>query len=251
MPMPAIQIRDLSVHRGGRPILNGVSVSVQAGAITGLLGPSGSGKTTLMRSIVGVQRIQGGEVTVLGRPAGSAELRREVGYLSQPPSPYGELTVEENVRHFAALYGYGRKEADHAIADVRLQPMRKQFVRKLSSGQRTRAALACALVGRPRLLVLDEPTVGQDPLLRRELWSHFRRLADAGTTILISSHVMDEAARCDRILLIRDGALIADDVPLLIQASVGCDDLEDAFVRLVQADHSDLSAAAAAQTTAD
>jgi ABC-2 type transport system ATP-binding protein len=234
MPMPAIQVRDLTVHRGGRPVLNGISVAVAAGAITGLLGPSGSGKTTLMRSIVGVQRIKSGEVTVLGQPAGTVALRREVGYLSQPPSAYAELTVEENVRHFAALYGYGRKEADSAIADVRLQPMRKQFVRTLSSGQRTRAALACALVGRPRLLVLDEPTVGQDPLLRRELWSHFRRLADSGTTILISSHVMDEAARCDRILLIRGGAIIADDALLLIRASVGSDDLEDAFVRLVQ-----------------
>ena len=235
MPAPAIDIKNLVVHRGGRPILDGVSVSIEAGAITGLLGPSGSGKTTLMRCIVGVQKLRSGEVTVLGQPSGSALSRRQVGYLSQPPSAYPDLTVEENVRHFAALYGYGKQAADRSITDAGLQRVRRQLVSSLSSGQRTRACLACALVSSPRILVLDEPTVGQDPLLRRELWAHFRQLADSGVTILISSHVMDEAARCDRILLIRDGTIIADDAPMLIRASVGCDDLEDAFVRLVQA----------------
>jgi ABC-2 type transport system ATP-binding protein len=232
---PAIEIRDLVVHRGGRPIINGVSVSVEVGAITGLLGPSGSGKTTLMRCIMGVQRIRSGEVIVLGRPAGTAALRREVGYLSQPPSAYAELTVEENVRHFAALYGYGKKDAAAAIEDAGLADVRKQYVRTLSSGQRTRAALACALVGRPRVLILDEPTVGQDPVLRRELWQQFRRLADSGVTILISSHVMEEAARCDRILLIRGGIVIAHDAPDLIQAAAGAEGLEEAFVSLVEA----------------
>lgn len=232
---PAIEIRDLVVHRGGRPIINGVSVSVEVGAITGLLGPSGSGKTTLMRCIMGVQRIRSGEVIVLGRPAGTAALRREVGYLSQPPSAYAELTVEENVRHFAALYGYGKKDAAAAIEDAGLADVRKQYVRTLSSGQRTRAALACALVGRPRVLILDEPTVGQDPVLRRELWQQFRRLADSGVTILISSHVMEEAARCDRILLIRGGIVIAHDAPELIQAAAGAEGLEEAFVSLVEA----------------
>jgi ABC-2 type transport system ATP-binding protein len=235
MTSPAIEIRDLVVHRGGRPIINGVSVSVEAGAITGLLGPSGSGKTTLMRCIMGVQRIRSGEVIVLGRPAGTAALRREVGYLSQPPSAYAELTVEENVRHFAALYGFGKKEADAAIYDAGLAAQRKQYVRTLSSGQRTRAAMACALVGRPRVLILDEPTVGQDPVLRRELWQQFRRLANSGVTILVSSHVMDEAARCDRILLIRGGIVIAHDAPDLIQAAAGVEDLEEAFVNLVEA----------------
>ena len=235
MPVPAIRISDLVVHRGGHPILNGVNVTVDAGAITGLLGPSGSGKTTLMRCIVGVQRVKSGDVMVLGRAAGKAALRREIGYLSQPPSAYAELTVEENVRHFAALYGHSKKDADRSIDETGLRAVRKQFVRTLSSGQRTRAALACALVGHPRLLVLDEPTVGQDPVLRRDLWQHFRRLTDSGVTVLVSSHVMDDAARCDRILLIRDGAIIADDAPMLIRASVGSDDLDDAFVRLVEA----------------
>jgi ABC-2 type transport system ATP-binding protein len=232
--MPAIEIKDLIVHRGNHMIINGISFTVEEGMITGLLGPSGSGKTTLMRSIVGVQRIKSGKVTVLGRPAGTAALRREVGYLSQPPSAYGELTVEENVRHFAALYGHGKDDADTAISVAGLERVRKQFVRTLSSGQRTRAAMACSLVGRPRLLILDEPTVGQDPVLRRELWQHFRSLADSGVTILISSHVMEEAARCDRILLIRDGVIIAHDAPDLIRAAAGAEDLEDAFVSLVE-----------------
>jgi ABC-2 type transport system ATP-binding protein len=235
MSSSAIQVRDLVVERGGRTVLNGVDFTVPAGAVTGLLGPSASGKTTLMRCIMGVQKVKRGQVTVLGRPAGTPALRSEVGYLSQSPSVYEDLTVEENVRHFAAIYGRSKRDAAAAIEDVELTSASKQFVRTLSGGQRTRASLACALVSRPRLLVLDEPTVGQDPLLRREIWRHFRRLADSGVTLLVSSHVMDEAARCDQILLVREGRIIADDTPKAIRARAGVDDLEDAFLHLIEA----------------
>ncbi|MET7934858.1 ABC transporter ATP-binding protein [Streptomyces sp. NPDC005322] len=234
MPAAAIHVRNLVVHRGGRPVLNGVNFSAMVGTVTGLLGPSGSGKTTLIRSVVGVQKMKRGEVTVLGQAAGSAVLRRQIGYLPQSPSVYGDLTVEENVRHFAALHGKGGKEAARAIDRVALTSARDQFVRALSGGQRTRASLACALVPDPRVLVLDEPTVGQDPVLRRELWQHFRDLAASGVTILVSSHVMDEAARCDRILLMREGGIIADDTPAAIRASAATDDLDEAFLRLVE-----------------
>lgn len=235
MAVPAVEVRNLVVHRGGRPILNELTFTVEPGTVTGLLGPSGSGKTTLLRCVVGVQRIRSGAVTVLGRPAGTAGLRREVSYVTQSPSVYADLTLEENVRHFAALYGKGRDDARGAIERVGLAAAAKQFVRTLSGGQRTRACLACALVADPRMLVLDEPTVGQDPVLRRELWEHFRQLArSSGVTIFVSSHVMDEAARCDRILLLREGRIISDGTPQMIREAAGTPDLDEAFLRLVQ-----------------
>ncbi|MCX4388469.1 ABC transporter ATP-binding protein [Micromonospora peucetia] len=231
----AIAVRDLVVERGGRRVLHGVSASVPRGLVTGLLGPSGSGKTTLLRAVVGVQLIDAGSVTVLGRPAGSPDLRRRVGYLTQAPSVYADLTVRENARYFAALHGRGRAEADRAVAEVGLGPAAAQLVGTLSGGQRSRASLACALVGEPDLLVLDEPTVGQDPVLRADLWARFHAMAAAGTTLLVSSHVMDEAARCDRLLLIREGRLIADDTPDAVRAAAGTTDLDEAFLRLIKA----------------
>ncbi|MEU9508124.1 ABC transporter ATP-binding protein [Micromonospora sp. NPDC048170] len=231
----AIAVRDLVVERGGRRVLHGISAAVPRGVVTGLLGPSGSGKTTLLRAVVGVQVVGAGSVTVLGRPAGSAELRRRVGYVTQAPSVYADLTVRENARYFAALHGRSRAEADRAVAEVGLGPAAGQLVGALSGGQRSRASLACALVGEPELLVLDEPTVGQDPVLRAELWARFHAMAAAGTTLLVSSHVMDEAARCDRLLLIREGRLIADDTPDAVRAAAGTDDLDEAFLRLIRA----------------
>jgi ABC-2 type transport system ATP-binding protein len=231
----AIAVRDLVVDRGGRRVLHGVTASVPRGEVTGLLGPSGSGKTTLMRSVVGVQVVGAGSVTVLGRPAGAPELRHRVGYLTQAPSVYADLTVRENARYFAALHGRGRADADRAVADVGLAGAAGQLVGTLSGGQRSRASLACALVGEPELVVLDEPTVGQDPVLRADLWARFHAMAAAGTTLLVSSHVMDEAARCDRLLLIREGRLIADDTPDAVRAAAGVDDLDEAFLRLIRA----------------
>ncbi|MEW2384852.1 ABC transporter ATP-binding protein [Micromonospora sp. NPDC047707] len=242
----AIAVRDLVVDRGGRRVLHGIDATVPRGAVTGLLGPSGSGKTTLMRAVVGVQVVTSGSVTVLGRPAGVPELRRRVGYLTQAPSVYADLTVRENARYFAALHGRGAADADRAVADVGLSGAATQLVGTLSGGQRSRASLACALVGEPELLVLDEPTVGQDPVLRAELWARFHAMAAAGTTLLVSSHVMDEAARCDRLLLIREGGLIADDTPDAVRRATGVDDLEEAFLRMIRASEAGTSEAGTA-----
>jgi ABC-2 type transport system ATP-binding protein len=230
----AIEVRDLVVERGRRRVLHGISCAIPAGSVTGLLGPSGSGKTTLIRAVVGVQVVRSGTVTVLGEPAGSAALRRTVGYVTQAPSVYADLSVRENARYFAALYGLGAAEADQAISDVGLGDAAGQLVGNLSGGQRSRASLACAMLGTPRLLVLDEPTVGQDPVLREDLWAQFHALAERGTTLLVSSHVMDEAGRCDRLLLIREGLLIGDDTPAGIRAAAGTDDLDKAFLRLIR-----------------
>src|SRR5687768_5116491 len=231
----ALTVSGLVVDRGGRRVLHGLSFAVPPGQVTGLLGPSGSGKTTLMRAIVGVQQVRSGEVTVLGQPAGSADLRSRIGYVTQAPSVYEDLTVRENVRYFAALYGMSVREADAAIADVGLGDAAGQLVRDLSGGQMGRASLACALVASPEVLVLDEPTVGLDPVLRVELWDRFHALARAGTTLIVSSHVMDEASRCDRLLLLRDGELLADSTPAQLRIDGRSDDLEVAFLNLVRA----------------
>jgi len=229
-----IEVTDLVVDRGRRTVLNGFSCTVPTGSVTGLLGPSGSGKTTLMRAIVGVQVVRSGSVKVLGLDAGSAALRHKIGYLTQAPSIYADLTVKENARYFASLYGQSAAEADSIVANVGLASAADQLVDDLSGGQRSRASLACALVGKPEVLVLDEPTVGQDPVLRDELWAQFRGLAAAGATILVSSHVMDEANRCDRLLLIREGELIADDTPAAVKEAAGTDDLDQAFLTLIR-----------------
>ncbi len=231
---PAIAVRGLRVVRGGRLVLDGVSLEVPRGSITGLLGPSGCGKTTLMRAVVGVQRVAGGEVTVLGLPAGAPELRRRVAYVTQAPSVYGDLSVRENLRYFARVVGADPARVGDAIAAVGLETHADQPVGRMSGGQRTRASLAAALVGEPELLVLDEPTVGLDPVLRRELWGRLRGLAQAGATLLVSSHVMDEAERCDRLVLMRDGAVLAEETPASLLARTGASDVEEAFLRLVE-----------------
>ncbi|MCW2701141.1 MAG: transporter related [Blastococcus sp.] len=231
----AITVSGLVVDRGRRRVLHGLGFAVPPGQVTGLLGPSGSGKTTLMRTLVGVQQVRSGEVTVLGEPAGSPGLRARVGYVTQAPSVYADLTVRENARYFASLYGLTSREADAAVADVGLTGAAGQLVNDLSGGQRGRVSLACALVGGPEVLVLDEPTVGLDPVLRVELWELFHALARAGTTLVVSSHVMDEAARCDRLLLLRDGDLLAHSTPAQLRADGRSPDLEEAFLTLVRA----------------
>lgn len=232
----AIEIDDLVVDRGRRRVLDGISLTVQSGSVTGLLGPSGSGKTTLMRAVVGVQVVTSGQVTVLGHPAGAAVLRKELGYVTQAPSIYPDLTVRENVAYFGSLYGAAVPSVDEVIEQVGLPAQAGQLVGTLSGGQRSRASLACAIVAQPRLLVLDEPTVGQDPVLRDELWHHFSALADGGATVLVSSHVMDEANRCDRLVLIRDGGILADDTPAAVKAAAGTQDLDEAFLALIRAE---------------
>jgi ABC-2 type transport system ATP-binding protein len=223
------------VVRGGRVVLPNVSLDVRPGAVTGLLGPSGSGKTTLMRSIVGVQIVATGEVSVLGRPAGSPENRRGVGYVTQAPSVYGDLTVRENLDYFARVLGVPSERVAETVETVALGDHADQVVRTLSGGERSRVSLATALLGHPDVLVLDEPTVGLDPVLRRDLWSTFHRLAEAGTTLLVSSHVMDEADRCDDLVLMRDGEVVATGTPDELRARTGAQDLEDAFLALAEA----------------
>jgi ABC-2 type transport system ATP-binding protein len=233
-PPPAVRVAGLCVDRGGRRVLHGVDFSIPPGAVTGLLGPSGCGKTTLIRSIVGVQRIRAGAVEVLGQPAGSAALRAHVGYVTQAPSVYADLTVAANVRYFSAVLGVPAARGQRALEAVGLADRRGDVVGRLSGGERARVSLACALLGDPELLVLDEPTVGLDPVLRRDLWRLFHELAADGKTLLVSSHVMDEAERCDRLLLMRDGRLVADDTPGALRERTGADDLEDAFLRIVE-----------------
>jgi ABC-2 type transport system ATP-binding protein len=231
---PAIDIRGLRVRRGGKLVLPDVSLQVRRGAVTGLLGPSGSGKTTLMRSIVGVQIVEGGDVTVLGRPAGSSELRRRVGYVTQAPSVYGDLSVRENLSYFARVLDAEPARVDEVIATVGLEEQADQVVRTGSGGERSRASLATALLNNPEVLILDEPTVGLDPVLRRDLWDTFHELAAGGTTLVVSSHVMDEARRCDDLVLMRDGRIVAATSPDELLRQTAADDLERAFLTLAE-----------------
>jgi ABC-2 type transport system ATP-binding protein len=187
-----------------------------------------------MRSIVGVQITEGGEVMVLGRPAGSRELRARVGYVTQAPSVYADLTVRENLRFFAGILGVGDDRIDSAIETVSLGELADRVVRDQSGGQRARVSLASALLGDPDVLILDEPTVGLDPLLRDDLWKTFNSLAEAGKTLLVSSHVMDEAVNCDRLVLMREGRLLAIAPPAEVLERTGAEDLTAAFLKLIQ-----------------
>jgi ABC-2 type transport system ATP-binding protein len=230
----AIRIERLRVVRGGTVVLPELTCDVASGSVTGLLGPSGSGKTTLIRAIVGVQLVAGGTVAVVGLPAGAKGLRARVGYMTQAPSVYGDLTVHENLRFFARVLGVAADAVDRAISEVGLEREAGRVVTRLSGGQRARVSLAAALLGRPDVLVLDEPTVGLDPVLRRDLWELFHRLAGDGATLLVSSHVMDEADRCSSLLLIREGRLLAQATPADLRARTGAQDLDAAFLRLIE-----------------
>jgi ABC-2 type transport system ATP-binding protein len=231
----SIRIRELRVRRGGRLVLPGLSLDVRRGVVTGLLGPSGSGKTTLIRSVVGVQIVESGEVTVLGKAAGSPELRNVVGYVTQAPSVYVDLTVRENLRYFARIVDAAIQRVDEAMRTVALTERADQVVGTLSGGERSRVSLASALVGEPQVLILDEPTVGLDPVLRRDLWNTFHELAGTGITVLVSSHVMDEADRCDDLVLLREGRIVAAGSPEELRDQTQADDLEDAFLALAEA----------------
>ncbi|MEZ0359801.1 ABC transporter ATP-binding protein [Mycobacterium sp. SA01] len=231
---PAIRVEHLRVVRGKRVALHDISVTIPRGSITGLLGPSGCGKTTLMRSIVGTQIVTSGAVTVLGLPAGSPALRHRVGYVTQDPTIYNDLRVIDNVRYFAALYGAAPAVADRAVDDVGLRDHAAAYCANLSGGQRARVSLACALVCQPDLLVLDEPTVGLDPVLRVDLWAQFDALARRGTTLLVSSHVMDEADHCAGLLLMREGRLLAQTTPARLREDTGCTSLEEAFLSIIR-----------------
>jgi len=232
----AVDIRDLHVRRDSTQVFTGLNLTIPRGQITGLLGPSGCGKTTLMRCIVGVQKIASGTVTVLGDPAGTRVQRRRVAYDTQSASVYSDLTVQQNLRYFAGLISVPRSDVDRVIAQVGLADQRHQTVDSLSGGQENRVSLAVAMLGSPDLIVLDEPTVGLDPVLRAELWTIFRGLADDGTTLVVSSHVMDEALRCDRLVLMRMGRIIADTTPDGLLTDTGTNDPDAAFLALVEKD---------------
>jgi len=231
---PAVEIDGLRVVRGGRVVLDDLSLRLGSGRVIGLLGPSGCGKSTLLRAIVGVQIVERGSVQVLGLPAGTAANRTRVAYATQAASVYDDLSVHENLRYFAAVLGAPGGDVDRVLAEVDLTEYAARQVLRLSGGQRSRVSLAVALLGLPELLVLDEPTVGLDPVLRTDLWDLFHRLADAGRTLLVSSHVMDEATRCDELLLMRDGAILAQETPESLLARTGARDTEEAFLTLVR-----------------
>ena len=226
-------------------MFDGLELDIPRGQVTGLLGPSGCGKTTLMRSIVGVQKVAGGSVTALGEPAGSSALRKRVAYDTQAASVYGDLTIQQNLRYFARLVDAPRGDVDRVIEQVGLADQRDQTIDSLSGGQESRVSLAVAMLGAPEVLVLDEPTVGLDPLLRAELWDVFRNLADSGATLIVSSHVMDEALRCDRLVLLRAGRIIADTTPDGLFADTGTTDPDAAFLALIERDERVATAAAA------
>ncbi|MCX4764074.1 ABC transporter ATP-binding protein [Streptomyces sp. NBC_01275] len=238
---PAIGARGLTVVRGAHPVLRGLDFTVPRGQITGLLGPSGCGKSTLMRSVVGTQAKVTGALDVLGHPAGHPSLRTRIGYVTQAPSVYDDLTIRQNLDYFAAILDPGRAAAHRraenvtrAIADVDLTTHADALAGNLSGGQRNRVSLAVALLGTPELLVLDEPTVGLDPVLRRDLWDLFHHIAASrDATLLVSSHVMDEAERCHRLLLMRQGEILADGAPEDLRTHTGTDTVEAAFLHLV------------------
>jgi ABC-2 type transport system ATP-binding protein len=224
----------LGITKNKNRILSDLNLSIKSGTITGLIGPSGSGKTTLMRAIVGVQKLTTGELKVLGRAAGDKRLRSQIGYVTQSPSVYDDLTVEQNLGYFATIANVSRNEVLHVIKTVHLEPQRKQIIETLSGGQRARVSLAVALLGSPELLVFDEPTVGLDPVLREELWNLFQELADSGKTLLISSHVMDEAERCEELVLLRDGQLLWNDSQAALLKKTGTRHIGPAFITMIQ-----------------
>ncbi|MGA9762931.1 MAG: ABC transporter ATP-binding protein [Gaiellaceae bacterium] len=230
---PSIVVEKLRIRRGGVIVLDEISLSVASGKVTGLLGPSGSGKTTLMRAVVGVQIVEAGAITVLGEPAGTPPLRWKVGYMTQNPAVYGDLTVRENLRYFSRILGGGPTDVEDVLETVDMTAFGDRVVNRLSGGQRARVSLATALIGDPQLLVLDEPTVGLDPVLRRDLWKAFNELAAQGKTLLVSSHVMDEADHCHDLLLLRDGKLVTIGTPADVRAQSGKQDLDEAFLVLI------------------
>lgn len=230
----AVSVKQLHVQKGKTVAVNGVTFELVRGTITGLIGPSGSGKTTLMRTLVGAQIYQKGEVLIQGRKAGSADLRPKIGYVTQSAAVYKDLTVQQNLHYFARIVGAPRGQVKQILERLDLNQQRKQLAGDVSGGQLARVSLAIALLGDPEFLILDEPTVGQDPVLRDELWRLFRELAAAGKTLLVSSHIMNEASHCDRLLVMRQGKLVADTTASDLMQTTHTNDLDDAFLALIR-----------------
>lgn len=229
---PAVQAIDLRKSFGDIHAVDGVSFELAAGRIYGMLGPNGSGKTTLIRMLTGLGRPTAGEARVLGVQMPSRPNLARIGYMTQSDGIYPELTAIENTRFFAAMYGVRDSAApEAALAVVELSERAGTLASQLSGGMRRRLSLACALVHQPPVLFLDEPTVGVDPALRVQFWAHFHELAAAGTTIVVSSHVMDEADRCDELLFMRGGRVIAQGSGDELRTRAGTTDLEQAFLQ--------------------
>lgn len=224
----------LNVTREKNHILYDLNLEIPRGLIMGLLGPSGSGKTTLMRAMAGLQVIESGQIRVLDLPAGSKALRHKIAYSTQSASVYSDLTCIENIKYFASLYDHNEKTPEQILHDVDLTSNAKQMAGSLSGGERARLALATTLVGAPELLILDEPTVGLDPVLRVQLWRLFNKLADQGKTLLVSSHVMDEADSCHDLILLRNGRVLAQGTPAALRARTGKSRMDEVFIDLIE-----------------
>lgn len=229
----AICVNGLCVHLGNAPVLNDITLEINRGQITGLLGPSGAGKTTLLRVLAGLQTETSGSAHLLKQPAGSPDLQSRLGYMTQSPAIYPDLTVWENIRYFSIIAGAKPNNAQAILTAVELQELAGRPAGRLSGGQRTRVSLAMALVGDPDILLLDEPTVGLDPLLRQKLWHYFHQLAAQGKTVLVSSHVMDEAENCDQLILLREGRVLAADTPDNLRHSSAQTAMNDVFISLI------------------
>ncbi len=230
----SIEMSDVRVKRGSSEVLSGVNLRIPKGVITGLLGPSGAGKTTLLRTIVGIQANVTGSISVLGEAPGSSSLKHKVRYGTQDSSVFADLTVLANLEYAAKLLNAPRESAKIVVEQVGLNKQANQLVRSLSGGQRSRVSLAISLLGNPELILLDEPTVGLDPVLRADLWELFHDLVLRGTTLVVSSHVMDEAERCDELVLMREGSVIySGSLPRLLE-DTGQENAEQAFIASVR-----------------
>jgi ABC-2 type transport system ATP-binding protein len=235
----AVKINNLSITLGKKiDALKNIDIELTSGKITGFIGPSGAGKTTLVRAIAGRLRVPDGTISIFNSPAGSLELRSEIAYMTQELSVYSDLSVKDNLIYFAAMTGQSRTDANKNIAEVlKLVDMSdklNEVVDRLSGGQKQRVSLAIALMASPKLLILDEPTVGLDPLLRNTLWNLFARLAAGGTTLLITSHSMDEAGKCDDLVLLRDGEVLVHSSPQALLLETHSHSVEESFVKLVR-----------------
>jgi ABC-2 type transport system ATP-binding protein len=233
----ALQARGVRKSFGTIVALDGLDLEVRRGEIYGLLGPNGSGKTTFIRCVAGLVRIDGGTISLLGVSPRDAVTAGRVGYMTQTAALYADLSVDENLSFFARLLDVPDAGAriEETLRTVELIDRRRSIVSTLSGGMKTRVSLAAALLHRPEILLLDEPTVGVDPVLRQEFWGHFRELASRGVTMLVSSHVMDEASRCDRLGLIRAGRVLAEGTAPELVSRAGTRDLESAFLALAGA----------------
>lgn len=231
---PAIRVQGVSKSYGKKEVLHGIDLDVRRGEIFGLLGPSGSGKTTLVRLMTGIDRAALGEVRLLGERLPNLSLFRQIGYMAQSDALYLELTGKENLEFFASLFGMSgsvrRKRIEEVMELVDLTPHLDKPAGAYSGGMRRRLSLAVALIHRPAVLLLDEPTVGIDPVLRQSIWQELYALRRTGTTIVITTHVMDEADKCDRLGMIRDGSLIAVGSPAELLERANAATIEEAFL---------------------